>query len=177
MSEEAVNNAEQTQEEVDTQETVTVEEMKRRISKEKERAEEQAKEFERKMAEAVEKAQQEAKLSGKELEEYRAQEQQRKEQEYKDRIAELEKKETLRQLRDEAVNTLSERNISVNSDTLDLVVTDTAEQTLENIEKLSKIIASANNALAKSDPPITSNNTNSKPKTNKTDFFREGRII
>lgn len=152
----------ETNEQVDTQEdkTVAVAEMKRRIEKEKERYENELAqvkaEQERVMQEAIEKAKKEATLSGKELEKYREEEAKRKEQSYLDRIAELEREHTRRELKDEAIRTLGEKKLPVNEDVLNLVVKDTADETLKAIDAISKIVMEIKNESASTTAPRTS---------------------
>ena len=152
----------ETNEQVDTQEdkTVAVAEMKRRIEKEKERYENELAaikaEQDKLVQEAIEKAKKEATLAGKELEKYREEEAKRKEQSYLDRIAELEREHTRRELKDEAIRTLGTKKLPVNEDVLNLVVKDTAEDTLKAIDAISNLVMEIKNESASTTPPRTS---------------------
>ena len=176
------NKAVDTQEEVDTQAepTVKVAEMKRRIDLEQKKAQEQLdamnQTIEQKIAEAVEKAEKEANLSGKELDEYRKQEAERKEQELKDKIAKLELEATRRELKDEAINTLSEKKLPVNEKVLKLVVKDTAEATLSAIDDIASIISDVVSEYSATDAPLASGGV-AKPTNSPGEIFRNANIL
>lgn len=171
----------ETNEQVDTQEdkTVAVAEMKRRIEKEKERYENELAaikaEQDKAIQEAIEKAKKEATLSGKELEKYREEEAKRKEQAYLDRIAELERENTRRELKDEAIRTLGTKKLPVNEDVLNLVVKDTAEDTLKAIDAISNIVMEIKNESASTTPPRTSGGLGAQTASN-TDVFDKAKI-
>ena len=116
--------------ETESEKTVTVAEMMRRLNKANE-------EHERKTQEAIEKALEQYKteneLSGKELEEYRRQVAEAEKQALLDEIADLKKEQTKRELTDEAIKTLSGRKLPVNDKVLSFVVKDTADDTLKAI--------------------------------------------
>ena len=176
-----VVEAVETNEQVDTQEdkTVAVAEMKRRIEKEKERYETELAtikaEQDKAIQEAIEKAKKEATLSGKELEKYREEEAKRKEQQYLDRIAELEREHTRRELKDEAIRTLGEKKLPVNEDVLNLVVKDTADETLKAIDAISKIVMEIKNESASTTAPRTSGGLGTQTASN-VDVFDKAKI-
>ena len=171
----------ETNEQVDTQEdkTVAVAEMKRRIEKEKERYENELAaikaEQDKAIQEAIEKTKKEATLSGKELEKYREEEAKRKEQSYLDRIAELEREHTRRELKDEAIRTLGTKKLPVNEDVLNLVVKDTAEDTLKAIDAISNLVIEIKNESASTTPPRTSGGLGAQSASN-TDVFDKAKI-
>lgn len=171
----------ETNEQVDTQEdkTVAVAEMKRRIEKEKERYENELAaikaEQDKAIQEAIEKAKKEATLSGKELEKYREEEAKRKEQSYLDRIAELEREHTRRELKDEAIRTLGTKKLPVNEDVLNLVVKDTAEDTLKAIDAISNLVMEIKNDSASTTPPRTSGGLGAQTASS-ADVFDKAKI-
>ena len=171
----------ETNEKVDTQEdkTVAVAEMKRRIEKEKERYENELAaikaEQDKAIQDAIEKAKKEATLTGKELEKYREEEAKRKEQSYLDRIAELEREHTRRELKDEAIRTLGTKKLPVNEDVLNLVVKDTAEDTLKAIDAISNLVMEIKNESASTTPPRTSGGLGAQTASN-ADVFDKAKI-
>ena len=161
-------------EQVDTQEpTVTVAEMKRRIAKEQENAQKQIDDLNQSMddriKEAVEEAQKKAQMTGKELQKYKEQQAEQEKQKLLDQIKELELKNTRRELKDEAIKTLSERKLPVNEKVLNFVVKDTAEDTLSAIDDMSEIIKDIKNEFASSEAPLTSGGIGASD--NNTDIF------
>ena len=162
-------------EQVDTQEpTVTVAEMKRRIAKEQENAQKQIDDLnqsvEERIKEAVEEAQKKAQMTGKELQKYKEQQAEQEKQKLLDKIEELQLQNTRRELKDEAIKTLSERKMPVNDRVLDFVVKDTAEDTLKAIESMGEIIKDIKNEYATSEPPLTSGGIGNK--NTETDIFK-----
>lgn len=148
--------------EVDTEtKTLTQEEVNRLIAQAKSKAKDEAKkEFdasvEERIKQAVEEAEKRSKMSAKELEELRQKDIQRKIEEKDARIAELELQNTRRELKDGAIEILSERKLPVNDRVLKLVVKDTGEATETAINDLAEIIKEIKNEFASSEPPITS---------------------
>lgn len=147
---------------------VKVAEMKRRIEKEQEKYEEKIKELNQSIEErintAVEKAQKEATLTGKELQEYKEQEAQRKIDEANAEIERLKKENVKRDLRDQAIKTLSEKELPVTDKVLNFVVKDTAEDTLSAIDDISELLKEQKNKYAQTEPPVTSGGFNAKPE-------------
>lgn len=151
-------------EEVDTQEeaepVVKVAEMKRRLEQEQKKYQDEIEAMKESNQKAIEQAIAEYKaeneLSGKELEKYRQQQAEAEKQKLLDQIKELELKNTRRELKDEAINTLSEKKLPVTSEVLNFVVKNTAEETLSAIDDMAKIVAAIKNDYAVSDAPMTS---------------------
>lgn len=160
--------------ETESEKTVTVAEMMRRLNKAKE-------EHERKTQEAIEKAlaqyKAENELSGKELEEYRRQVAEAEKQELLDKIAGLEKEQTKRELTDEAIKTLSGRKLPVNDKVLSFVVKDTADDTLKAIADFESIISEIKAEYTQSEPPAVSSSFGGSSSKSQGDIFRDSRII
>lgn len=160
--------------ETESEKTVTVAEMMRRLNKTKE-------EHERKTQEAIEKAlaqyKAENELSGKELEEYRRQVAEDEKQELLDKIAGLEKEQTKRELTDEAIKTLSSRKLPVNEKVLFFVVKDTADGTLQAISDFESIISEIKAEYTQSEPPAVSSSFGGSNSKSQGDIFRDSRII
>ena len=160
--------------ETESEKTVTVVEMMRRLNKANE-------EHERKTQEAIEKAlaqyKAENELSGKELEEYRRQVAEAEKQELLDKIAGLEKEQTKRELTDEAIKTLSGRKLPVNDKVLSFVVKDTADDTLKAIADFESIISEIKAEYTQSEPPAVSSSFGGSSSKSQGDIFRDSRII
>ena len=160
--------------ETESEKTVTVAEMMRRLNKTKE-------EHERKTQEAIEKAlaqyKAENELSGKELEEYRRQVAEAEKQELLDKIAGLEKEQIKRELTDEAIKTLSGRKLPVNDKVLSFVVKDTADDTLKAIADFESIISEIKAEYTQSEPPGVSSSFGSSDSKSPGEIFRDSRII
>ena len=158
----------------ESEKTVTVAEMMRRLDKANE-------EHERKTQEAIEKAlaqyKAENELSGKELEEYRRQVAEAEKQELLDKIAGLEKERTKRELTDEAIKTLSGRKLPVNDKVLSFVVKDTADDTLKAIADFESIISEIKAEYTQSEPPAVSSSFGGSSSKGQGDIFRDSRII
>lgn len=158
----------------ESEKTVTVAEMMRRLNKANE-------EHERKTQEAIEKAlaqyKAENELSGKELEEYRRQVAEAEKQELLDKIAGLEKEQTKRELTDEAIKTLSGRKLPVNDKVLSFVVKDTADDTLKAIADFESIISEIKAEYTQSEPPAVSSSFGGSSSKGQGDIFRDSRII
>lgn len=158
----------------ESEKTVTVAEMMRRLNKANE-------EHERKTQEAIEKAlaqyKAENELSGKELEEYRRQAAEAEKQELLDKIASLEKEQTKRELTDEAIKTLSGRKLPVNEKVLSFVVKDTADDTLKAIADFESIISEIKAEYTQSEPPAVSSSFGGSSSKSQGDIFRDSRII
>lgn len=158
----------------ESEKTVTVAEMMRRLNKANE-------EHERKTQEAIEKAlaqyKAENELSGKELEEYRRQVAEAEKQELLDKIAGLEKEQTKRELTDEAIKTLSGRKLPVNDKVISFVVKDTADDTLKAIADFESIISEIKAEYTQSEPPAVSSSFGGSSSKGQGDIFRDSRII
>jgi len=140
--------------------TVSVEEMKRRVAKEQEKYEEKIKEMNQSIDDRIEQAQEKAKkeatLSGKELQEYKEKEAQRKLDSAQEEIERLKQENAKRDLRDEAINTLSDKDLPVNDKVLNFVVKDTADDTLEAIDDLAELFKEQKEEYAQTKPPLGS---------------------
>lgn len=160
--------------ETESEKTVTVAEMMRRLNKANE-------EHERKTQEAIEKALEQYKaeneLSGKELEEYRRQVAEAEKQALLDEIADLKKEQTKRELTDEAIKTLSGRKLPVNDKVLSFVVKDTADGTLQAIADFESIISEIKAEYTQSEPPAVSSSFGGSSSKSQGDIFRDSRII
>lgn len=160
--------------ETESEKTVTVAEMMRRLNKANE-------EHERKTQEAIEKALEQYKteneLSGKELEEYRRQVAEAEKQALLDEIADLKKEQTKRELTDEAIKTLSGRKLPVNDKVLSFVVKDTADDTLKAIADFESIISEIKAEYTQSEPPAVSSSFGGSSSKSQGDIFRDSRII
>ncbi|MFS9147791.1 DUF4355 domain-containing protein [Streptococcus infantis] len=160
--------------ETESEKTVTVAEMMRRLNKANE-------EHKKKTQEAIEKALEQYKaeneLSGKELEEYRRQVAEAEKQELLDKIAGLEKEQTKRELTDEAIKTLSGRKLPVNDKVLSFVVKDTADNTLKAIADFESIISEIKAEYTQSEPPAVSSSFGGSNSKSQGDIFRDSRII
>ena len=160
--------------ETESEKTVTVAEMMRRLNKANE-------EHERNTQEAVEKAlrqyKAESELTGKELEEYRRKEAEAEKQALLDKIASLEKEQTKRELTDEAIKTLSSRKLPVNEKVLSFVVKDTADGTLQAIADFESIISEIKAEYTQSEPPTVSSSFGGSSSKSQGDIFRDSRII
>lgn len=153
--------------------TVNVAEMKRRIEQEKQRAEAEKAKLLAQQEAAIADAVAKATLSGKELDKYKEEEAKRKEDTYKQRIAELELENTRRDLKDQAIKTLSEKKLPVNDKLLSFVVKDTAEETLKAIDDMAELLSEQKNVNAATPPPRTGGGLG-EPKSK--DVFTEAKI-
>lgn len=157
MAEEKVNETvEENETPVNEEPTVTVAEMKRRISKEQEKYDELNASIDDRIKEAVEEAQKQAQMSSKELQKYKEQQAENEKQQLLKQIEELQLEHTRRELKDEAIKTLSERKLPVTDRVLKFVVKDTADETLSAIDDMSEIIKEIKNEFASSEAPMAS---------------------
>lgn len=160
--------------ETESEKTVTVAEMMRRLNKANE-------EHERKTQEAIEKALEqykaETELTGKELEAYRQKIAEEEKQALLDEIAGLKKEQTKRELTDEAIKTLSGRKLPVNDKVLSFVVKDTADDTLKAIADFENIISEIKAEYTQSEPPAVSSSFGGSSSKSQGDIFRGSRII
>ena len=160
--------------ETESEKTVTVAEMMRRLNKANG-------EHERKTQEAIEKALEqykaETELTGKELEAYRQKIAEEEKQALLDEIAGLKKEQTKRELTDEAIKTLSGRKLPVNDKVLSFVVKDTADDTLKAIADFENIISEIKAEYTQSEPPAVSSSFGGSSSKSQGDIFRDSRII
>ena len=138
--------------------TVTLAEMKRRLAKEQESYQAQIDElkgsFGQQVQDAVEKAQKEAQLTGKELQEYKTKEKERELEQARAEIEALRRDKTVRDMRDEAMRTLTERGLTVNDKVLNFVVKDNADDTLQAIDDMAELFKLQKEEFAQTKPPI-----------------------
>ena len=138
--------------------TVTLAEMKRRLAKEQESYQAQIDElkgsFGQQVQDAVEKAQKEAQLTGKELQEYKTKEKERELEQARAEIEALRRDKTVRDMRDEAMRTLTERGLTVNDKVLNFVVKDNADDTLQAIDDIAELFKLQKEEFAQTKPPI-----------------------
>lgn len=118
------------------------------------------------IAEAVEKAKAEATLTGKELQEYKEKEAERKLAEKDAEIERLKQVNAKRELKDEAIKTLSEKGMPVTDKILNFVVRDTADATLQAIDDMGEILKEQKEASAQTKPPKSSGGLGNAPKQN-----------
>lgn len=156
MAEEIKETVEENETPVTEEPTVTVAEMKRRIAKEQEKYDELNASIDDRIKEAVEEAQKQAQMSSKELQKYKEQQAENEKQQLLKQIEELQLEHTRRELKDEAIKTLSERKLPVTDRVLKFVVKDTAEETLSAIDDMSEIIKEIKNEFASSEAPMSS---------------------
>lgn len=156
MAEEIKETVEENETPVNEEPTVTVAEMKRRIAKEQEKYDELNASIDDRIKEAVEEAQKQAQMSSKELQKYKEQQAENEKQQLLKQIEELQLEHTRRELKDEAIKTLSERKLPVTDRVLKFVVKDTAEETLSAIDDMSEIIKEIKNEFASSEAPMSS---------------------
>lgn len=156
MAEEIKETVEENETPVNEEPTVTVAEMKRRIAKEQEKYDELNASIDDRIKEAVEEAQKQAQMSSKELQKYKEQQAENEKQQLLKQIEELQLEHTRRELKDEAIKTLSERKLPVTDRVLKFVVKDTAEETLSAIDDMSEIIKEIKNEFASSEAPMAS---------------------
>ena len=156
MAEEIKETVEENETPVNEEPTVTVAEMKRRIAKEQEKYDELNASIDDRIKEAVEEAQKQAQMSSKELQKYKEQQAENEKQQLLKQIEELQLEHTRRELKDEAIKTLSERKLPVTDRVLKFVVKDTADETLSAIDDMSEIIKEIKNEFASSEAPMSS---------------------
>lgn len=161
--------------EVEETKMLSQEEVNRLIAQAKSKAKDEAKKemettFDERVKQAVEEAEKRSKMSAKELEELRQKDIQRQIEERDARIAELELENTRRELKDGAIEILSERKLPVNERVLKLVVKDTGEATETAISDLAEIIKEIKNEFASTTAPITSGGVGTNGM--ETDIFK-----
>lgn len=170
MAEEIKETVEENETPVTEEPTVTVAEMKRRIAKEQEKYNELNASIDDRIKEAVEEAQKQAQMSSKELQKYKEQQAENEKQQLLKQIEELQLEHTRRELKDEAIKTLSERKLPVTDRVLKFVVKDTADETLSAIDDMSEIIKEIKNEFASSEAPMASGGQSTQDVD--TDIFK-----
>ena len=181
MTEEIKPTETEVNEEVDTQEpTVSVAEMKRRLDKKEKDYQEQLDNLKteqaKAIAEALDRYKKESELTGKELEKFKQQQAEAEKQKLLDQIAEYQRNETRRELKDEAIKTLSSRKLPVNDKVLNFVVKDTADETTQAIEDMAEIITDIKNQFVSSEAPISSGGLGNTESSINDDPFKKAKI-
>lgn len=154
--------------------TVSLAEMQRRLKQAEEKHEKSTAEA---VAKALEKYKAESELTGKELEAYRQKEAEAEKQKLLDEIDQLKKENTRRELTDEAIKSLSSRQLPVNDKVLGFVVKDNADDTLQAIADFESIVSAIKAEYTQSEPPKTSSSFGGSDTQSPGDIFRDSRII
>lgn len=128
----------------DSPKTVSVEEMQRRIAKEKQAYEELQAEISRKVEEAVKRAKAEQSMSEDERVEAER-------NELMEKINRLEAERNQREIKDKAVSRLGEAGLPVSDEVLALVLRSSEGETEESITRLSAIITAVKKDLVSND--------------------------
>lgn len=156
---------------IEEERTVSVEEMKRRIANEKDKAKEEidklngefneykAKEAER-IQQAIDEFSKKEKMNQDELYEYTLKE---KEKAHNDEVNKLKEeieayknKERLSQIKDIAINKLAEFKIESSDKILSLVLSDSIEDTSKKIDALNELLEEERNKYIGQDAPVSS---------------------
>ena len=184
----------ETKEDVDAQETktVTVEEMQRRIAKEKERQDElnqalegyksgESERIQAAVQSALEEAEKTRKMNADQLAEYKQKEAERKHQQELEKlnaqIAEFQQKERVAEIKDIAIQKLNEFNIKTDEKVINLVLADEPETTSDRIEALNELLTAERNKYIGQDAPLTGGGIGSKKPSSFTDILDNARII
>lgn len=184
----------ETKEDVDAQETktVTVEEMQRRIAKEKERQDElnqalegyksgESERIQAAIQSALEEAEKTRKMNADQLAEYKQKEAERKHQQELEKlnaqIVEFQQKERMAEIKDIAIQKLNEFNIKTDEKVINLVLADEPETTSNRIEALNELLTVERNKYIGQDAPLTGGGIGSKKPSSFTDILDNARII
>lgn len=154
-------------EDVTQEKTVTVEEMLRRVNKEKEKANSLKEEFETyknsesdRIQKAIEEYDKKNKMNADELADYKAKEAEKKHQEEIEKlnaqIEELNQSKKRAEIKDIAIQKLAEFDIKANDDVLSLVLRDEAEKTGELIDILNALLKKERSKYIGDGAPIVS---------------------
>lgn len=179
------------EEKVDTQKegkVVTVEEMQRRIAKEKERQELLSKEFdEYKQTEnerinaALEQFKKEQEMTADEIAEYKAKEAERKHQEeikkYEDKIRQFEEEKKINNIQKIAVEKLSEYEIKTDKNIINLVMDKDVETTVSKIDALKNLLQNERNKYIGTGVPNVSGGLGVERKANNSNVLDSNRLI
>lgn len=184
----------ETKEDVDAQETktVTVEEMQRRIAKEKERQDElnqalegyksgESERIQAAVQSALEEAEKTRKMNADQLAEYKQKEAERKHlqelEKLNAQIAEFQQKERMAEIKDIAIQKLNEFNIKTDEKVINLVLADEPEATSNRIEALNALLTAERNKYIGQDAPLTGGGIGSNKPSSFTDILDNARII
>lgn len=179
------------EEKVDTQKegkVVTVEEMQRRIAKEKERQELLSKEFdEYKQTEnerinaALEQFKKEQEMTADEIAEYKAKEAERKHQEeikkYEDKIRQFEEEKKINNIQKIAVEKLSEYEIKTDKNIINLVMDKDVETTVSKIDALKNLLQNERNKYIGTGVPNVSGGLGVEREANNSNVLDSHRLI
>lgn len=179
------------EEKVDTQKegkVVTVEEMQRRIAKEKERQELLSKEFdEYKQTEnerinaALEQFKKEQEMTADEIAEYKAKEAERKHQEeikkYEDKIRQFEEEKKINNIQKIAVEKLSEYEIKTDKNIINLVMDKDVETTVSKIDALKNLLQNERNKYIGTGVPNVSGGLGVEKGANNSNVLDSHRLI
>lgn len=179
------------EEKVDTQKegkVVTVEEMQRRIAKEKERQELLSKEFdEYKQTEnerinaALEQFKKEQEMTADEIAEYKAKEAERKHQEeikkYEDKIRQFEEEKKINNIQKIAVEKLSEYEIKTDKNIINLVMDKDVETTVSKIDALKNLLQNERNKYIGTGVPNVSGGLGVEKGVNNSNVLDSHRLI
>ena len=150
--------------------TVTVEEMQRRINKEKQSYEELKSEIDRKIQDAVQRAKSEQAMSEDErVEAERA--------ELVEKIKRLEAEQAQRVIKDRAVSRLSEVGLPVSEEVLGLVLRSSEDDTEASINNLNAIISAVKKTLVSDENlPISGGIAKKEPPKSVLGLYNEHKI-
>ncbi|HDG8769210.1 TPA: DUF4355 domain-containing protein [Staphylococcus aureus] len=173
-NEEVENDVDEESESEQDEKTYTEEEFNKRLNDELSR---RLKQKEKEKQDAVDEAKRLAKMNKDQIAEYER-EQMEKE------LEQLRSEKQLNEMRSEARKMLSEAEVDSSDEVVDLVVTDTAEQTKSNVEAFSNAVKKAVNEAVKVNArqsPLTGgdsfdHSTKNKPQ-NLAEIARQKRII
>ncbi|HDG8390116.1 TPA: DUF4355 domain-containing protein [Staphylococcus aureus] len=173
-NEEVENDVDEESESEQDEKTYTEEEFNKRLNDELSR---RLKQKEKEKQDAVDEAKRLAKMNKDQIAEYER-EQMEKE------LEQLRSEKQLNEMRSEARKMLSEAEVDSSDEVVDLVVTDTAEQTKSNVEAFSNAVKKAVNEAVKVNArqsPLTggdsfNHSTKNKPQ-NLAEIARQKRII
>lgn len=179
------------EEKVDTQKegkVVTVEEMQRRIAKEKERQELLSKEFdEYKQTEnerinaALEQFKKEQEMTADEIAEYKAKEAERKHQEeikkYEDKIRQFEEEKKINNIQKIAVEKLSEYEIKTDKNIINLVMDKDVETTVSKIDALKNLLQNERNKYIGTGVPNVSGGLGVEREAKNSNVLDSHRLI
>ena len=158
------------EEQAPTEPTVSVAEMKRRLANEQARSKEEIERIKAQFEEERKKEQ----MSKDEKESYE------KEQLKKELEAERSKNKRM-ESRSNVINKLSENELAITDDVLDLLVSDDNDRSLQQTDALVAYIASERNKWAKEsarqEPPNTGYSSNNNQTESKSELFRGARKI
>lgn len=179
------------EEKVDAQKeekVVTVEEMQRRIAKEKERQELLSKEFdEYKQTEnerinaALEQFKKEQEMTADEIAEYKAKEAERKHQEeikkYEDKIRQFEEEKKINNIQKIAVEKLSEYEIKTDKNIINLVMDKDVETTVSKIDALKTLLQNERNKYIGTGVPNVSGGLGVEKGANNSNILDSHRLV